>query len=221
MRLISTISVTILTLLGSGCAFIDPYIEKPFQESCQSHAYTQMVLLDYIQNRFAPNAPVRIGVLPATAPANMNHFYYENISGGLILSNRIHQDLLNWGTLPIVEMFNRSEWPGKREEFFSGNFKAIRSAREAGYDFVVISYIEPMRDTENLSALTRVIETSSGTTIYYGKSTAHSMRQDYNRVSSGMGLSRTNPSQVPLNDLFEKLGQCISQAIMKDSTTPR
>jgi hypothetical protein len=221
MNFIKSVSVTLLTLATFGCAFISPLVEEHFQESCQSHAYTQTPLLDYIQNRFRPNSPVRIGVMPAITQANMNHFYYEYMNGGLMLANRIQQDLLNWGTLPIVEVFNRPEWPGKKEEFFSGNFNSIKYARNAGYDFVVVSFVEPMRNTENLSALVRVIDTSSGVSVYYGKSTAHSMRQDYNRTSDAYAFGQEIPSQIPTNDLFEKLGQCVSQAIMKESSTPK
>lgn len=226
MRRIKVLTVTLLTfyivLTLQGCAFIGPHAESLFQESCQSHAYAQTILTDYIQGRFVPGAPVRVGVLTASVPPNMSFYYslaYPDV--GVTLSNRIQQDLLNYGELPIVELFNRPEWPGKRDEFYSGNFGAIRSARDAGYDIVVIPFLLPMTSLDKMSALTRVIDTASGNTIFYGKITSSASKEKYHRTISGIGLEDEKPDENSFNAILDKLGQCVSQAIMKDSTTPK
>lgn len=209
--------VILLTLfLAQGCSLI----EERFQESCQSHAYTQTILTDYISTRFVPNAPVRIGIIPASAPANMSSFSNEQPGAGNLLAWRIHQDLLNYGELPIIEVLNRHEWPGKKEEFFTGNFGAIRAGRDAGFDMVLVSYIEPQRGIEDLTAYSKLIDTSSGVTVYYGKSTAHTNRPMLQRAAAPVGLMERNPSLVYTNNMIEKLGQCISQSIMAEKTTP-
>jgi len=211
----------LLTVLPSGCTYFETRIGKEFQESCQSHAYSQVPILDFISKRYTPNAPVRIGVVPASAPANMSSLYIEQPSAGNQLAWRIQQDLLNYGELPIVEVLNRQEWPGKRDEFFTGNFGAIRYARDAGYDIVIVSWIEPMRAPDTMSAFAKVIEVESGTTIYYGKSTAISNRQEYKNAVANLGILRRTPAELPTSFVMDKLGQCVSQAIMKDSSTPK
>ena len=215
------LSAILLTILLSGCSFFENRVGKEFQESCQSHAYTQVPLMDYILKRYTPNSPVRIGIVPGTAPANMSSLYIEQPSAGNQLARRIQQDLLNYGELPIVEILNREEWPGKKDEFFTGNFGAIRYAREAGYDMVVVSWIEPMKAPDEMSAFAKVIDVDSGTTIYYGKSTATSNRQEFKNAVANLGILNRTPSQLPTGFIMEKLGQCVSQAIMKDTSTPR
>lgn len=204
-------------LLASGCSLI----QDRFQESCQSHAYTQTIITDYIATRYTPRSPVRIGVVPASAPSNMSPYTTEQPGAGNQLSQRIQQDLLNYGELPIVEVLNRNDWPGKKEEFFSGNFGAIRMGREAGYDMILVSFIEPQRSLDALSAYTKVIDTESGVTLYYGKSTVITERDDLRNAVVPFGLMKRDPSLVHTNDMIESLGQCISQSVMALKTTPR
>jgi hypothetical protein len=221
MKRINLCLAIFLTLLPSGCTFFETRFGKEFQESCQSHAYTQIPILEFISKRYTPNAPVRIGVVPGTAPANMSSLYIEQPSAGNQLAWRIQQDLLNYGQLPIVEVLNRQEWPGKKDEFFTGNFGAIRYAREAGYDIVIVSWIEPMRSPDTMTAFAKAIDVESGTTIYYGKSTAISNRQEYKNSVANLGILRRTPAEFPTSYVMDKLGQCVSQAIMKDTYTPK
>ena len=221
MRRFQIFFAIFLTTTLSSCAFFENRVGEHFQESCQSHAYTQIPLLDYISKRYVPNSPVRIGVVPATAPSNMMSLYNEQPSAGNQLAWRIQQDLLNYGELPIVEVLNRQEWPGKKDEFFTGNFGAIRYAREAGYDIVVVSNIQPMRGPDELSAFAKVIDVASGATIYYGKTTSISNRQEFKNFFANVNMIDRTPSALPTNYLMDSLGQCVSQAIMKDPTAPK
>ncbi len=206
-----------LAAVTSSCSFIS----DQFQESCQSHAYSQMILTDYMQTRFVPGSPVRLGVVPASVPANMSSFTNEQPGPGNRLAWNLHQELLNFGEIPIVQVLNRQDWPGKKEEFYTGNFGAIQYARDAGYDLVLVTNLEPPRNFDSLTALSKVIDTSSGVTVYYGSSTVTTDRPTLRKMAVPFGIMKREPSILNTNELFDHLAKCIARDIMAEQTTPR
>lgn len=207
----------VLALTFQSCSLI----EKPFQESCHSHAFAQAILEDYIATRYIPNAPVRMAVVPASVPANMSFYSNEQPGIGNRLTWKIHQEVLNWAKVPIVEVLNRQDWPGKKEEFYTGNFGALRFAREAGYDLVLVTSVEPQHQLDSVTALSKVIDAESGVTVYYGKTTVTTNRKMLENLGAPVGLTTRNPTAIYQNELFEKLGQCIVKDIMAEKTTPK
>lgn len=215
-------SLTVILLLTmQSCTLIGKVMEKPFQESCHSHAFAQAILEDYISSRFVPNSPVRLAVVPASAPANMSYFTNEQPGAGNHLAWKIQQEILNWATVPIVEVLNRQDWPGKKEEFYTGNFGAIRFARDAGYDLVLVSIIEAQKSLDEVSVLTKLIETSSGVTVYYGKTSVTTNRKAYEDQAAPLGFATREPAQIYQNQIFDKAAKCIVEDIMADKTTPK
>lgn len=195
-------------------------VSRHFQETCQSKAFSQQILADYIATRFVPNSPARLAIVPASVPANMSSFTNEQPGVGNELAWKIHQAVLSHHQIPIVEVLNRQEWPGKKEEFFTGNFGAIQFARDAGYDFVLVTRVEPQRSLDSATAYTKVIDVESGTTIYYGTSTASTLRDDYNDWTAPLGLSKRDPSLVYTNQIFDALAKCIAKDVMAEKTNP-
>ena len=131
-------------------------------------AYLNNDLEEYITTRFDSKAPVRMAIVPFSTPANLSWTSGENQGLGRELAWRIHSEFLTNSTLPIVEVFNREDWPGKKEEFFGGNFGAIAQAREAGYDFIMVGLVEPMKGMGTLTMHSKIIDADAGITVWYG-----------------------------------------------------
>lgn len=214
-RVVKILTHIALPLLA-GCAYVD----RHFQESCKSRAYLQTELDGYLKARFPSKAPVRIGVIPFSAPANISLYDNEYPGIGNEMAWRIHAELLRSGRIPIVEVLNRQDWPRKKEEFFTGNFGGIAMAREAGYDLLLIGHIEPMRSIDSISAYSRVIEAESGTSIWYGKTSVSTARKDLEEMKASLGLTDRRPDLLYTNEMVDKLAHCIVREVLKDRTVP-
>ena len=219
MRLIGAIhhpGVILLTLscsvLLSACSLIGEH----YAETCNSRAYTRNILSDYITSRFPSNAPVRMAIIPFSVAANVSTYGDERPGLGNILSWKVHQYILASQTIPIVEVLNRQDWPGKKEEFFTGNFGAISRAREAGYDLVLIGYLESLKSMDTMTAYTKVIDVESGITLWYGQSTSSTYRPDIKRARYGLRLEPSRPDMLFTDDLVGGLAQCIAAAVTSE-----
>ena len=136
----SALKCVILLTLGvtlHGCT----YVTRHYAEPCKSRAYIGTNLTDFITKRFNTHAPVRVGIIPYSTPANLAPGYgAETPSFGTQLARRIQQELVATEEIPMLEVFNREDWPGKKDEFYTGNFGAISFARQAGYDVIIVGY---------------------------------------------------------------------------------
>ena len=202
-------------LLLSACSLI----HERYAETCNSHAYTRTVLADYISSRYPTGSPVRMGVIPFSVPANVAAYNTERPGWGSALAWKTQANLLRSAQLPIVEILNRQDWPGKKEEFFTGNFGAIANAREAGYDLALVGYLEPMRSMDSLTAYAKVIETDSGITLYYGKSMVNTYKPEVQSLQESLGLEDRNPSLSYSEDLADELADCIVKSILEEQPT--
>jgi hypothetical protein len=155
-----------------------------------------------------------MAVVPFSAPENISSYGVEHPGSGNRLAWRLHGALLSHGAAPIVEVFNRQDWPGKKEEFFTGNFGAIALAREAGYDLVMVGSIEELRSLQTLAAYSKIIETESGITVWYGRHQVSSPPQRlYRGERFGWFLPTGIPSHIPAAELEDTLANCIAEAV--------
>ncbi len=209
-------SVKYLTLLllslAAGCSLTRHYVMDP----CNSRAYVRTVIPDYLSTRFQTNAPVRVAVVPFSVPANVAGINNEVPGLGNELAWKVHERFVDSNVFPIVEVFNRQDWPRKKEEFHTGNFGAIASARDAGYDLVFVGNVDPIRSLDELSATTKLIETESGTTIWFGKTTARSDARAMNQTLSSYYLADRVPSTLDLPGLEEDLSRCIVREVVRE-----
>ena len=120
------------------------------------------------------------------------------------------------GEVPIVEVLNRPDWPGKKDEFFSGSFGAISLARQAGYDLLMVGYIEPLTSAHAIKSYTRVIETESGITIWSGETEAKTKQGQLHNIKSTLWLEDKVPSKVYYQDMVDKLAVCVEHDITVD-----
>jgi hypothetical protein len=206
--------VTVLTcLIGtSSCSFLGRHTG----EWCNTRAYVRTDLAGYINQRFMPKQPVRVGVIPFEVPANLSSRGSQMPGLGNQLTWAVHRHLLGTEIFPIIEVLNREDWPRKREQFFTGNFGALRFAADAGYDMIVVGYLDPIHRLDTWTVHTKIIEVESGTTLWYGTSTVYTMRHDMLEVSSTLGMTDRRPDILHTDALLEDIAQCIAHDMTHD-----
>lgn len=192
---LKSLLVLLLTVSVSGCAFT----RLPNQsESCKIRAYVDNSFVDYLSQRFESENIPRVAIVPFDVPENFTPPMNPMLRFGHKLAQSFQQEFLARSESIIIEMFLR-DWPGKRLDFSAGNFQAIKQARDAGYDFVFVGFMEEMVNDLKMRVHTKLIDTDSGITIWYGttdvSSNARSSRQLANILTVGAYAKR--------DDLFE------------------
>ncbi len=157
-----------------------------------------------------------MGVIPFDVPANLASRGAQMPGLGNQLAWAVHRKLLETEVFPILEVLNREDWPRKREQFFTGNFGALRFAADAGYDMVIIGYLEPIERLDTWTVHTKVIEVASGTTLWYGTSRVYTMRPDMLEVSSTIGMTDRRPDLLNTPALAEEAATCIAYDMTHD-----
>ncbi len=209
-------TVKLLTITASILLTSCSLIYEHYGESCNSHAYLNRGLEDFIKSRYHYNSPVRMAIIPFSVAANISS-QDMNLPGlGNEMAWKVHAKMLEGGQVPIVEVFNRQGWPRKKEEFFAGNFGAIDIAREAGYDLVMVGYIEPQSEINELNAYVKILDAESGITVYYGNILTTSRRRDMDAWEDTLLISDKIPSKTYLHETKEKLAVCIADATMSE-----
>jgi hypothetical protein len=159
---------------------------------------------------------VRVGVIPFDVPANLSARSGQMTGLGNQLAWAVHRQLLASEVFPILEVFNREDWPRKKEQFFTGNFGALQLAKEAGYDIIVVGYLEPITRLDTWVVHTKIIEVDSGTTIWYGSSQVYTNRADMHEVSSFVGLTDRRPDIYWNDKLLGTVTECIAHDMLTD-----
>lgn len=196
------------------------YINSFYEEECNFRAYLRSPLEDYLTRRYDTKAPVRMAVVPFSAPANLAAQNTEHPGLGNQLAWALKDEMLAAGIVPIVEILNRQDWPGKKEEFFTGNFGALAMARAAGYDLVLVGYINQIGSLTKLSAQTKLMEVETGITIWNGVSTVTTDRPGHEKMMAKWWYSTRRPDKLYMGDLRAKLAGCIRDSILEDETVP-
>jgi hypothetical protein len=185
-------------------------------ETCNSRAFVHNPLSSYIENRFEKGSPVRLGIIPFTTPANLAARSNELPGVGNDLAYKLQSAILSGNGLPISEVLNRQDWPGKKEEFFTGNHGAIQLARDAGYDLVLVGFIDRLQSLDSMTAYSKLIETESGITIWYGQTSANSTRREGVPSDLPWGPDNRKPAAINSNYLIDELARCIAFQVSRD-----
>lgn len=213
--------VKILTLLVTSlCLGACTFINSHFTEACNSRAHVRMVLADYLSRRYSSHSPVRMAIIPFSVPANLTSLSHNQPGLENELAWRVQQYLLSDGTLPIVEVFNRQDWPSKKDEFFTGNYGALSMAREANYDLVLVGMVEPMRSIDTMTAHAKLIEVESGITLWYATSTASSKRSNMDSIADSFWINDREPSRLYTDKIIDKLADCVVDSLLSEKPVP-
>jgi hypothetical protein len=198
-----------LGLMLTGCSVRTlPWVG----ESCTIRADIDGDLLAYIKSRYDETLPKRFAVLPFDVPENFTP--PGNLPGGTAnstaqqLARMLQSALLAQEELGIVEVFDRENWPRKRDEFFRGNYQAIEQARLAGYDFVIVGMLEPLTEDTMLRFQTKLIDTATSFTIWSGMTEIFSNERDWNRLARRRELLKGDEQLFRFRDRFEYYAQC-------------
>lgn len=209
--------LTLCSLLGLvSCSLTQQYA----LDRCNSRAYLRNVVADYLSSRYDSGAPVRLGIIPFSVPANLASRGTEMPGLGNELAWKVRNEVVELDTIPIVEVLNRQDWPSKKDEFNTGNFGAIAAGRDAGYDLILVGNVKALSSFDTMSAETKLIEADSGITLWSGLSTANSYKRGINRELSSMFLEKEDPSKLDTSGLINDLASCIARDILSEKPAP-
>jgi hypothetical protein len=207
-------SAILLTLAfkWTGCALITHHVG----ETCNTRAYVRTDIAGYIDQRFKGGTTARMAVVPFTTQANFTAQNSELPGISDQLAWGVQRELLAYDTLPIIEVFNRQDWPGKKDDFFTGNFEALSLARDAGYDLVLLGYMDRLVRLDTWVIHTKIIDVDSGTTLWYGTSRIVTNQPDLYEVSGTFGVTSQRPDQLHVAPMLDEACSCIAHDIMID-----
>jgi len=196
-------------IFAAGCTFTQRHKEK-----CNLRAYLNNDLNNYVSSRFDSNAYVRMAIIPFSTPANLSWQNAQNQGLGKELAWKFQSEFLAAGTIPIVEVMPRDDWPGKREEFWTGNFGALAQSREAGYDFVLVGFVDQMKSLDSMTVHSKIIDSDSGVTVWSGSTTVTTKKSQIDRGRFGdIFNSRIQPDQLYLEDMVSLAASCTTKEI--------
>lgn len=149
-----------------------------------------------------------MAVFPFEVPETFAPAGNESLHFGRELARKFHAELLGRKLVPIVELFNRDRWPGKRAEFFTDNNGAIELARQAGYDLALVGYMEEIKDDRSIVVYTKVIDTESRITLWHAKSTVVSHAREVNKFFGAVGTLRDRPELFNFREKADEMARC-------------
>lgn len=205
-------TVVLTSLALSSCS----YLKSRSLDSCKTHAFVETQIEDYLTRRFNTGAPVRMGIIPYTVPANLSGIVNQYPGLGNELARLTHAQFLNREIIPITEVVNRDDWPRKKDEFFKGNFGALSQAREAGYDLIFVGLVENLAFNKKLILSTKMIEVESGITLWYGRTIVTTDRRDYDRTADYLNFEDRDPSASHQDLLVETAASCTVKEVLAD-----
>lgn len=154
-----------LSMNLNGCSMT----KLPYKmEDCKIQAYVDQTVPNYLSERFQKGNIPRIAIIPFEVPVNFSPAMNPRLRLGHDLANGFQRYILQTGEQVIVELFDRGDYPGKRMDFSTGNFIALKQARDAGYDFIFIGYMDDIKNDLVLKVHTKLIDTENSTTVWYG-----------------------------------------------------
>ena len=201
-----------LSMNLNGCSLT----KLPYKmEDCKIQAYVDQTVPNYISERFKKGNIPRIAVIPFEVPVNFSPAMNPRFRLGHDLANGFQRYILQTGEQVIVELFDRGDYPGKKMDFSTGNFIALQQARDAGYDFIFIGYMDDIKNDLILKVHTKLIDTENSTTIWYGTtdvmSRARPARGLLDFLSRGIYPDRDDLFEIP--ERIDMLEQCTTTRV--------
>ena len=175
---------------------------------------------EYITNQFYSENPIRLAIIPFSAQENFSRVNSNLPSIGSEMARYAQAYLLESGEVPVVEIFEPRAWPGKRDEFFTGNPQAINLAREAGYDFIFIGYLERLQSYTKLSLLGKLIDVQNGITIWYGKSDLGEIKYKTHQGDIWGWFGERRLDKIDLNAQLQTVTKCLVNNALSNEPRP-
>lgn len=201
------LAISFATIFTTGCSLTKvPYTDP----QCNIQAHIDQQLSDYLSRRFEKGSTPRIAIIPFDVPVNFSPEMNAQLRFGLSLAEMFQKNLLRQDERVIVEIFDRSNWPGKKMDFATGNYIALKQARDAGYDFILIGFMDSIVDSTMLSINTKLIDTENSTTLWYGTSEISSPAAPSRRLLNFLsrGVYPLREDILNFSERSEKLVAC-------------
>ncbi|MFN8388883.1 MAG: hypothetical protein U0136_01175 [Bdellovibrionota bacterium] len=161
-----------------------------------------------------------MAVLPFDVPETFAPPGNDAVNYGRELARKFEMELHSAGTVPIVELFDRDRWPGKREEFFKGNYRAIELARAAGYDLVLVGYLEELRDPTMMTIYTKIIDTQNQVTVWSAQTIVYSDARTIRTGMSKLELVKERPELFHFPERTDEVARCTVDSIINEEPVP-
>lgn len=204
-------------VLLSSCSLIKSPLDW---QRCKRHTYINLVLTDYLKQRFHSQQMARMAIVPFDVPETFAPAFNDSRNYGRELARNFQAEMNKVGEVSIVELFDRDRWPGKRDDFFKGNYEAVEIARAAGYDFVLIGYLENIKNDSTLELDTKIIDTQNQVTVWSAKteveSNARGLREDLSQVH----LTKKQPELFDFPERTRELVRCTVDGIIEEDPVP-
>ena len=208
----SRVILLTLAVLLSSCSFLGDSVG----EWCNTRAWVRTDLESFIYQHFKNGQQARVGVIPFISQANLADRYDGQTGLGTQMAWAVQRELLAAEVFPVVQMLAHEDWPGRKQEFFAGNFGSLAFARDAGLDFVLIGYIDWPDRLDKWVVYTKLLDVHTGTTLWYGTSTVTTNRPDMLEVSSTLGLTDRRPDMYNMQQIRETAASCIVRDMTND-----
>ncbi len=172
-------------------------------------------LVTHLSARFKRGETPRVAIIPFDVPVNFSAIMNPRLRLGHKLASDFQKAFLEQGENLIVEVVDRAEWPGKRLDFDTGNYIALEQARRAGFDYILVGYMDEIKNDYILTVHTKVIDTENDQTIWYGttdvSSSSRPTRGLLNVFSKGFYPDRDDLFEFP--ERLKLLPFCTSERI--------
>lgn len=201
-----------LAMFLSSCSLLGDSVG----EWCNTRAWVRTDLQSFIYQHFKGGEQARVGVIPFISQANLADRYDGQTGIGTQVAWGVQRELLATELFPIVQMLAHEDWPGRKQEFFAGNFGSLAFARDANLDFVLIGYIDWPDRLDKWVIHTKLIDVHTGSTLWYGSSTVTTSRGDMLEVSSTLGLTDRRPDIYNMQQIRDTAATCIVHDMLTD-----
>lgn len=188
------------------------------EEGCKIRTYTNYGLTKYVRSRFPSTHPVRVAIIPFDVPETFAPLGNSSLHFGRELARKFQLEIKRTGELPIVELFNRDSWPGKREDFTTGNYGAMKLARDAGYDLVIVGQFSNIKNDSTLELFTKVIDAENAVTIWDSRILWISNNRELNKVKAFYGLDTERPDIFNFPERSQDLIECNVRKLFTEET---
>lgn len=182
-------------------------------DDCNNRSFIKNDIQDFISSRYLRDSPVRMAVIPYSVPVSFSTQSINMPGLDLKIAAKVKAELHKMEIVPIIELFHRTSWPRKKDEFFAGNHGALSFARQAGYDLILVGHVDAGKKIGEMRAETKIIDVSTGITLYYGSADTDVSGKANYQSESWFYNARRRPDLVMHRPLLDKLSMCIANGI--------
>jgi len=192
-------------------------------EGCKIRTHTNAKLVDYVSGRFSSTTAVRALIIPFDVPESFAGSWnnYHDQHYGRELARLLRAELARTGELGIIELFAQNSWPGKRDEYFVGNYRAIQLAKDAGFQILILGHMEDLKNDEEMVILTKIIDATNNVTIWDAKTMVYSRDRAIGKLMGDMKLLRERPDLFNFPERAEEFAYCTVNFILTREEMPK